>query len=242
LIFIWYFSNTNANIKINTTMNNTGFYPLLTCFFISITFACNPESGNQSTTSTLTHNATETVPPKKIIEEEPTPEAKIKIIRSLYKEIQDNLSEYTLKNKSYVGELETPVVGELTGYMNKNEVVKLVDKAEEDHGPGKNEFYFVNNKLFFLFSQVSTIEMTKKPNIYVRELRLYFDENNIIDALVKTKTFKGGEKIDMSLIANKKDDSLINSNEESEYYSALASETLEFFQSKESFDEFYGEE
>ncbi|MFK7904599.1 MAG: hypothetical protein AB8B69_05725 [Chitinophagales bacterium] len=225
-------------------MNNLGFSPLLICFLISILFSCNsPEPGNQNTIPTSTSNATEAeiTPQKNATKNASSLEEKTKIIRNLYKEVQDNLNNYTARSKPYTGELDAIVVGELTGYIAENEVVKLVDKAEEDHGPSKNEFYFVNGKLFFLFSQVSTVEMTEKPNIHVRELRLYFDENKIIDALVKTKTFKDGEKIDMSIIANKKDDSLINSNEESEYYSALAYRALEFFQGKESFDEFYGD-
>ena len=85
--------------------------------------------------------------------------------------------------------------------------------------------------------------MTENPNVHIRELRLYFDETeNIIDALVKTKTFKHGEKVDMSTVANEKGTNLIGSVEEAEYYTELASETLEFFQSEASFDEFYGEE
>lgn len=216
-------------------MNKSDFYSLLICFFIFTLFSCNPpESDNQNASITSTNNPTEEETTTKNTS---SLEKKTKVIRNLYKEVQDNLNSYTTKSKSYTGELETPLTGELTGYMVKNEVVKLVDEAEEDHGLSKNEFYFANGKLFFLFSQINTVEMTEKPNIHVRELRLYFDENKIIDALIKTKTFKHGEEIDMSIIANKKDDSLINSQEESKYYTQLASKTLVFFQSKESFDE-----
>jgi len=224
-------------------MNTSHFYSFLICFFTSLLFACNsPESDNQNTPPTPKNEISEDKPQKNTIKKISSIEEKTKIIRSLYKEIQDNLGNYTTRTKSYTGELEVPLSGELTGYMTNNEIVKLVKKEEEDHGPSKSEFYFVDGKLFFLFSQVSTVEMTEKPNIHVRELRLYFDENKIIDALIKTKTFKHGEEIDMSIIANKKNDSLINSKEESEYYTQLASKTLDFFQSKESFDEFYGEE
>ncbi len=225
-------------------MNKSGFYSLLICFFISLLFSCNTESDSQNTTPPSANSAVETenTLPKKTSKSTLSVEEKIKTIRNLYKGIQDNLSNYTTRSKPYTGNSEVPIAGELTGYLAENEVIKLVDQSEEDHGPSKNEFYFVDGKLFFLFSQVSTVEMTEKPNIHVRELRLYFDEDKIIDALVKTKTFKDGEKIDMSIIANKKNDSLINSQKESEYYSQRASKTLEFFNSKESFDEFYGEE
>ncbi len=230
-------------------MNN--FYYYLFCFIICLTFSCNtPETSTDSKSDSTPISTEEKISSSDTnsIKENPikkatTTEEKIAVIRSLYKDIQDNIDDFKTKKKPYTGETEALVSGELTAYMKNGKIVKLSDKAEEDHGPGENEFFFINGTLFFLFSQVMTVEMTEKPNIHVRELRLYFDETGkIIDALVKTKTFKNGENIDMSTVANEKGENLINSTEEAEYYNQLANETIDFFNSKESFDEFYGNE
>lgn len=220
-------------------MNNISSYFILIHCSLCLLIACTPtESTSPNTTSTTTKTDNTKMEEAKAN----TVEEKVAAIRNLYKNIQDNLGKYTNKHKSYASDLEVPIVGELTAFMDGSRIVKLVDKAEEDHGPSVNEYFFINSKLFFLFSQVTTVEMTEKPNSHVRELRLYFDEGQIIDALVKTKTFKHGETIDMSTVANEKGTSLIGAEEEAEYYTQLASETLEFFESKESFDEFYGGE
>ncbi len=204
-------------------------------------YSCNsPSPPKKEQNTTPTENEQQS--PQNPIQKATTVGGKIKVIRSLYKETQDNLTQFKTEKKAYSSELETVVIGELEVYKKGGKVVKLIDSVEEDHGPGTNEFYFLDKELFFLLSQVTTVEMTEKPNQHVRELRLYFDGNEIIDALVKTKIFQHGETIDMSIVANERESSLIGSEEEAEYYLQLANETLEFFESKESFDEFYGEE
>lgn len=208
--------------------------------------ACTPSEPTSKDSSNIVK--TEEKKPSQNIEPQKNPiqqatsiEEKVAAVRTLYKNIEDNLDKFTVKKKPYSGELETILEGELTAYFKNNKIVKLVDSAEEDHGPGQNTFYFINGELFFLFSQITTVEMTEKPTSHVRELRLYFDEGKIIDALIKTQTFKYGETIDMSNIANERDTMLVDSKEEAEYYTSLAEETRDFFKSKETFDEFYGD-
>ena len=86
------------------------------------------------------------------------------LIKKLRKEFQAINSDTTLKTILLEGdefmEQATDGGGELSGYFKNKSLVKIVEQVGISHGNRTREFYFKDNKLFFVFSKFESFMQT----------------------------------------------------------------------------------
>jgi len=111
-------------------------------------------------------------------------EAKVATIKASYKKI----NESKLKVNSIAWDNEKlsdcpPVMGGTAiFYSLNNKVVKVVNNGGEDHGEWKEEYYFSNGKLFFIY-QNNAYGGAANPTEYKYQNRYYIDGDKVIKAI-----------------------------------------------------------
>jgi hypothetical protein len=92
---------------------------------------------------------------------------------------------------------------ELTGYFKKDSLLKIKEWIGLSYGIQTREFYFLNNKLFFVYEQFDSyvqtkdvLDLTKTKNVF--QGRYYFGNGKLIERIVKGKKPMEDEKSDMA--------------------------------------------
>jgi len=133
----------------------------------------------------------------------------IKAIRKEFQSINGNLKNYKVKYsaKHYPGSPGAPEMSiPYTAYFNsKDQMVMLTSEGGEEGVWNKTEYYFKDSKIIFIYNLE---ENEHDPIETTTELRVYFCDNRIIQALIKEKTENGEQ--DLSKIKNKRFNSVMD--------------------------------
>lgn len=100
------------------------------------------------------------------------------------KEVYANINKEQLTQKSFEWEADTtceapPMGGTLTYFYRGNELVKMLNAGGEDHGSWKEEYYFDNNQLVFIY-QNNTYGGAANPDEVRYQNRYYFSNNELV--------------------------------------------------------------
>lgn len=110
----------------------------------------------------------------------------IKAIRNNYYAIQNNLDSYTMDKRTIC---ESPdkywTCTNFTVYLDNGKIVKLVTDAGEEGCWGITEYFYKNEKLFFVFSENGN---ERDEPVKIDELRIYVDNGVIVQALCRSGT------------------------------------------------------
>ena len=113
----------------------------------------------------------------------------LKIIRDDFQAINHDktLTKTTLSNEQFLENM-TDGGGELAGYYKKDSLVKIVEWIGLSYGNRTREFYFKENKLFFVYEKFESfvhndktneLDLTKVKTTF--EGRYYFNNKKLID-------------------------------------------------------------
>jgi len=94
------------------------------------------------------------------------------------KEVYATINKEKLTQKSLKWETDTtceapPMSGTLTYFYRGNEIVKMLNAGGEDHGSWKEEYYFDNGQLVFVY-QNNTYGGAANPDEFNYQSRYYF--------------------------------------------------------------------
>ena len=100
------------------------------------------------------------------------------------KEVYANINKEQLSQRSFEWEADTtceapPMGGRLTYFYRGNELVKMLNVGGEDHGSWKEEYYFDNNQLVFIY-QNNTYGGAANPDEVHYQNRYYFFNNQLV--------------------------------------------------------------
>lgn len=100
------------------------------------------------------------------------------------KEVYANINKEQLTLKSFEWETDTaceapPMGGRLTYFYRGKELVKMLNDGGEDHGSWKEEYYFDNNQLVFVY-QNNTYGGAANPDEVSYQNRYYFSNNQLV--------------------------------------------------------------
>lgn len=172
LCFILFFVFTSCNSN-NTTANKSG------------TDTIETASGIRSDTGTQDEEAA--------ADEDPV----IATIRREYRRIQAAaLMKKEVEYKANPGgeAAAVGVAGRVTWFYDGDELVKILDEGSEDHGEWKEEYYFEDGKLFFIYNN-NAYGGAMNPTENKYQTRLYINDGKIYRQLT-TRSFAldDGEK------------------------------------------------
>ncbi len=125
-------------------------------------------------------------------------QTKLELTATIRKDFQEINNDRSLAKKTLDGEefLENIPDGgaELTGYYKNNEIVKAVEWIGLSYGNRTREFYFKNEKLFFVYEKFqsfiiddSTREMDHSNVKTTFEGRYYFNKDKLIEKKITGK-------------------------------------------------------
>lgn len=110
-----------------------------------------------------------------------TNEKEVQKIRKEYQRI--NKTKLTAKTINWINEDCPPYSeGKVTFYYENNKLVKIFSQGGEDHGEWKEEYYFKDGNLFFVYRN-NKWGSVEKPDYYQMKLRLYVRDNEVIKKL-----------------------------------------------------------
>ncbi len=100
------------------------------------------------------------------------------------KEVYASINREKLIQKSFEWEADTtceapPMGGTLTYFYRGSEIVKILNVGGEDHGFWKEEYYFDNNQLVFVY-QNNTYGGAANPDEMSYQNRYYFSDNQLV--------------------------------------------------------------
>lgn len=111
-------------------------------------------------------------------------ESKVAAIKARYKKVNESklkANSITWNNEK-LSDCPPVMAGTIIFYSLNNEVVKVVNNGGEDHGEWKEEYYFSNGKLFFIY-QNNAYGGAAKPTEYKYQNRYYIDNDKVIKAI-----------------------------------------------------------
>jgi len=126
------------------------------------------------------------------------------LVKKLRKEFQAINSDTTLKTVSLEDdefmEEATDGGGELSGFLKNKSLVKIVEHVGISHGNRTREFYFKDNKLFFVFSKFESfmqtnngLDLSKLKTSF--EGRYYFNNEKLVTRKTKGENSLGAEPL-----------------------------------------------
>ncbi len=140
--------------------------------FVNVIFGCTsaPKQPETVTTDTSITVSTQVSDTTSIIEH--------------IKEVYAAINKEKLTQKSFEWEADTtceapPMGGTLTYFYRGNELVKMLNTGGEDHGSWKEEYYFDNHQMVFIY-QNNTYGGAANPDEASYQNRYYFSNNQLI--------------------------------------------------------------
>lgn len=141
-----------------------------------------------------------------------TEDEKVSAVRTIYYDIENNLSSFEKYEKRYSeepnGEIAHYYIADYVGFYNRNQLVKLEQSTGDEGYWSRTEFYYKDGTLYFVF------ENSGDPMGDLVQRRIYFYNNKIVRALIKKTSEDGG--LDFSKVSNKKDTELLSRKSDAE--------------------------
>lgn len=110
---------------------------------------------------------------------EPTVDEQVKTIRSRYDAVEKELSRCKQVKRNLPG--ESAEGGELTAYLSGESLRKLVAKFYGEMGQAREEYYFWEDRLFFVLRAESRYDKPLSGKVISKsEERFYFADNALI--------------------------------------------------------------
>ncbi|WP_114790001.1 hypothetical protein U0035_11825 [Niabella yanshanensis] len=146
---------------------------LLAPVFVAVILGCNSRPKEPQTLTTDSLSATVS-----------TQASDTAAIIQHIKEVYTNINKEQLTQKSFEWEADTtceapPMGGTLTYFYRGNELVKMWNAGGEDHGSWKEEYYFDEDQLVFIY-QNNTYGGAANPDEVSYQNRYYFYNNQLI--------------------------------------------------------------
>lgn len=110
-------------------------------------------------------------------------EKDIQQIRKEYQRInKTKLTAKTIKWENNIEECQPYSSGTVVLYSENNKVVKIFAETYDDHGSRKDEYYFKDGKLIFIYKN-SAWGGAENPDYYIAQVRLYIKDGVLIEKL-----------------------------------------------------------